>query len=145
MREDEDRMEAVEEWPEDEAEEREEPDEEAVLKEARRLWHQYLVLTHELMKFIDRKDIDTFLSIVPQRGTIVERMKALPKNGFRETEECKKLIEEIRPLDMQIIYKAKAWLNKSRRQNSTVRAYDLTGAGGALARTATGGILNRKL
>ena len=30
-----------------------------------------------------------------------------------------------KPLDMQVIYKAKSWLNKSRHQNATVRAYDL--------------------
>ena len=29
---------------------------------------------------------------------------------------------------MQLIYKAKSWLNKSRRQNATVHAYDLTAA-----------------
>ena len=118
-------------------------EEEKVLAEARDLWQRYLMLTRELLKFIDKQDIDTFLAIVPQRGDLIEKMKALPENQFRETQECKDMIEEIKPLDMQIIYKARSWLNKSRRQNSAVRAYDLTGIGAVNAANARGNIFNR--
>ncbi len=118
-------------------------EDERVLSEARGLWQRYLMLTKELLKFIDRQDIDTFLAIVPQRGELIERMKALPENDFRGTAECKALIEEIKPLDMQIIYKARSWLNKSRRQNNAVRAYDLTGANAVNAVNARGNIFNR--
>ena len=118
-------------------------EDEHVLAEARELWQRYLMLTRELLKFIDRQDIDTFLVIVPQRGELIEKMKALPENGFRETQECRDMIEEIKPLDMQIIYKARSWLNKSRRQNSAVRAYDLTGADAVSAVNARGNIFNR--
>ncbi len=118
-------------------------EDEKVLSEARELWQRYLMLTRELLKFIDRQDIDTFLAIVPQRGDLIEKMKALPENQFRETQECKDMIEEIKPLDMQIIYKARSWLNKSRRQNSAVRAYDLTGADAVTAVNARGNIFNR--
>ena len=118
-------------------------EEEKVLAEARNLWQRYLMLTRELLKFIDKQDIDTFLAIVPQRGDLIEKMKALPENQFRETQECKDMIEEIKPLDMQIIYKARSWLNKSRRQNSAVRAYDLTGADAVTAVNARGNIFNR--
>lgn len=117
--------------------------EDETMAEARALWQRYLVLTKELLKFIDRQDIDTFLAIVPQRGDIIEQMKALPPNGFRETQECKDMVEEIKPLDMQIIYKARSWLNKSRRQNSAVRSYDLTGANAVNAVNARGNIFNR--
>ena len=118
-------------------------EEEKVLAEAWDLWQRYLMLTKELLKFIDQQDIDTFLAIVPQRGDLIEKMKALPENAFRETSECKALIEEIKSLDMQITYKARSWLNKSRRQNSAVRAYDLTGADAVTAVNARGNIFNR--
>jgi hypothetical protein len=68
------------------------------------------------------------MAIVPQRGTIIERMKALPPNDFRRTEECRAMIEEIRTLDQQTMYKARAWLNKSRRQNQAVQSYRLSPA-----------------
>ena len=66
-------------------------------------------------------------------------MKALPENDYRETDECKRLIEQIIPMDRQIIYRAKAWLNKSRRQNSAVRSYDLIESAGL-----RGTVFNRK-
>ena len=105
-------------------------DDEEVIEQARGLWRKYVVITKEMLKFIDKRDVDTFLTLVPQRSQLIELMKALPQNKFRETDECKAMIEQIKPLDMQIAYKARAWLNKSRRQTSTVRSYDLTSAFG---------------
>ena len=86
----------------------------------------YLTLSQELLKFIGQEDIDEFLSLAEQRGRLVDRMKANPATEtYRKTPECAALIDEIHPLDMQLIYKAKAWLNKSRRKNAAVHAYDL--------------------
>ena len=99
-----------------------------VIRQTRELWQRYLVLTKELMKFIDKQDIDTFMDIVPQRGTLIEQMKALPANDFRQREECRQMVEEIKSMDQQIMYKARAWLNRSRRQNQTVQAYRLSPA-----------------
>ena len=118
------------------------PGDKEVLNQARVLWNKYLTLTHELLKFISKGDVDTFFELVNQRDKLIEMMKALPENRFRETDECKNMIEQIKPLDMQIMYKARAWLNKSRRQNNTVRAYDLTGTAGAFGGRGT--IFNRK-
>ena len=118
------------------------PSDEEVLNQASILWNKYLTLTHELLKFISKGDVDTFFELVNQRDKLIEMMKALPENRFRETDECKNMIEQIKPLDMQIMYKARAWLNKSRRQNNTVRAYDLTGTAGAFGSRGT--IFNRK-
>lgn len=115
---------------------------EEVLQQAKSLWHKYLVLTKELLKFISKNDVDTFFDLVSQRDKLIELMKALPENNFRETDECKAIIEQIKPMDMQIMYKARAWLNKSRRQNSAVKSYDLTGSVGVFSGRGT--IFNRK-
>ena len=98
----------------------------AVLSEARRLWQKYFELTKELLKFSDQKDSELFMELVDQRGQLVEKIKELPPNDYRESDECKALIEQMVPMDKQIIYRARAWLNKSRRQNSAVRSYDVT-------------------
>ena len=98
---------------------------EDVLQEARTLWQKYFVLTKELLKFSDQKDPELFMELVDQRERLIQKMKALPENDYRQSEECKKMIEQMIPMDKQIIYRAKAWLNKSRRQNSAVRSYDL--------------------
>ncbi len=105
-------------------------DKEETLKQARTLWQKYFALTKELLKFSDQKDSELFMELVDQRDRLIEKMKALPKNDYRDSEECKKMIEQIIPMDKQIIYRAKAWLNKSRRQNSAVRSYDLIESAG---------------
>lgn len=109
------------------------------MAQAKSNWQMYLTLTQELLKFINKEDIDEFLDLVRQRNIIVERMKALPETeSYRKTLECQELVQKIVPIDMQVIYKAKAWLNKSRRQNATVHAYDLQYI------NPIGNILNRK-
>ena len=113
------------------------------LAAAKNLLAQYKVLTMELLKFLDKGDIDTFFAIVPQRGTVVDKMKALPPEHFakfRETEDCKAMLDELKPIDMQIIYKAKTWLNKSRRQNMAVTAYDVS----AMRPMVAGNIFNKR-
>ena len=109
------------------------------MEQAKANFDMYYLLTQELLKFIDKNDIDQFLDLERQRGTVVERMQALPETEiYRKTEECQALVARIKPLDMQSIYKAKAWLNKSRHQNATVHAYDLQGV------NTLGNILNKK-
>ena len=96
------------------------------LEQARQLWHKYFSLTKELLKFSDQKDSDLFIELVDQREQLIEKIKELPNNNYRDSDECKALIEQMIPMDKQIIYRARSWLNKSKRQNSTVRSYDVS-------------------
>ena len=111
----------------------------SAIEQAKANWEMYYTLSQELLKFIDKQDIDEFVELTQQREAVVTRMKALPETEtYRKTAECQALIERIKPLDMQIIYKAKSWLNKSKRQNATVHAYDLQEI------NPLGNILNKK-
>ncbi|MCR5438270.1 MAG: flagellar protein FliT [Selenomonas sp.] len=111
----------------------------SAMEQAKANWEMYYTLSQELLKFINKQDIDEFLELTQQREAVVTRMKALPETEeYRKTAECQALIERIKPLDMQIIYKAKSWLNKSKRQNATVHAYDLQEI------NPLGNILNKK-
>ena len=96
-----------------------------VVAEARDLWQTYLTLTKELLKFINKQDIDTFLDLVPQRSQLIEKLEALPSKDYLKLDEFKAIAEEIKPMDKEIMYKARAWLTRSRRQNNVVRSYDL--------------------
>ncbi|MBR5913567.1 MAG: flagellar protein FliT [Selenomonadaceae bacterium] len=98
---------------------------EEVVKAAKNLWTNYLSLTHELLKFIDRQDIDTFILIVSNRDQLIKKIDELPSKDYCKLDEFKAIAEQIKPLDREIMYKARAWLNKSRRQNNVVRSYDL--------------------
>ena len=96
------------------------------LDSARILWEKYLTLTQELLKFINQQDIETFLSLVPQRDRLIELMEDLPSKDYLQLDEFKEIGKKIIPMDREIMYKARAWLNKSRRQNSVVKSYDHT-------------------
>ncbi|MBE8952708.1 MAG: flagellar protein FliT [Quinella sp. 1Q7] len=96
------------------------------MERARTLWQKYFALTKELLKFSDQTDNELFTALVDQRSQLIEMIKSLPANNYRESAECRAMIEQIIPMDKQIIYRARAWLNKSRRQNSTVRSYDVS-------------------
>lgn len=87
------------------------------------LWSRYVVLTEELLKFINKKDVDTFFTLVDQRGQLIEQMKQYPDEKFRQTEACKKMIEKIVPIDKEVQFKARAWLAASKKQNSSVKSY----------------------
>ena len=104
------------------------------------LWEKYLAVTKELLKFIKAEDVDTFLQLVDQRQALMEMMQAVPpaERDFSDTDECRAMREEIKPMDMQIMYKARTWLNKSRRNNAQVRNYDVTGYG------ASAGLFSRE-
>lgn len=98
---------------------------EEVVKAAKNLWTNYLSLTQELLKFIDRQDIETFILIVSNRDQLIKKIDELPSKDYCKLDEFKAIAEQIKLLDREIMYKARAWLNKSRRQNNVVRSYDL--------------------
>lgn len=99
--------------------------EEEIIHTAKNLWSNYLSLTQELLKFIDRQDIDTFMMIVEHRQNLIKRIEELPSKDYRKLKEFKEIADKIQPMDREIMYKARGWLNKSRRQNNVVRSYDL--------------------
>ena len=99
--------------------------EEEILNAARHLWKTYLALAEELLKFIEREDIDMFTTIVKQRDQLIEKIEELPSNDYRKLDEFKNIAEQIKKLDRETMYKARSRLNKSRKQNSMVRSYDL--------------------
>ncbi|MCR5833363.1 MAG: flagellar protein FliT [Selenomonadaceae bacterium] len=101
-------------------------DSEKVLRDAKILWQKYFTLTKELLKYSSQKDSELFMEMVDQRGQLIEKIKALPENNYRQTEECQALIKQMVPMDKQIMYQARAWLNKSKRRNSAVRSYDIS-------------------
>lgn len=104
------------------------------------LWEMYLDLSRELLKFIKAEDIDTFLQLVDQRQHIMERLQEIPQaqHVFGTSAAGIALREEIRPIDMQIMYKARTWLNKSRRNNMAVKSYDIVGY------EAAGNVFNKR-
>lgn len=90
------------------------------------LWEKYLEVTKDLLKFINAEDIDTFLELVNQRQQLMEMLKKLPSHEFANTQVGKEIRKTIEPMDREIMFKARSWLNKSKRNNMAVKSYDIT-------------------
>ena len=54
---------------------------------AKKLWDTYYMLTQELLKFINKQDIDEFLELVRQRTVIFDRLQAMPDKSYQQTKE----------------------------------------------------------
>ena len=102
-------------------------DEQRARAQAEEDFRLYLTLSEEMLKFISREDVEEFLDLQQQRDALVERMKKNPATeAFREEAACRAIVARIQPIEQQLLYKAKAWLNKSRRQTAAVKNYSVT-------------------
>lgn len=110
--------------------------------QAAELWRKFLVVTQEMRKFLARSDIDMFLSLLEQRQRLQASLEKLRDDTYHRTAEGKALIAQINPINTEIQYQAQLWLNKTKRQQSTARAYDSLGDVG---QGRVGNILNKFL
>ncbi len=99
----------------------------------------YLAISEEMLKFLKEDDVDRFLDLERQRAVIFARMEEQGLEAFKTTEEGRALLERLKPIEMQLIYSTKVWLNKARTQNDTVRSYEVRGF------NPSGHLLNREL
>lgn len=90
---------------------------------ARSLWQQFLMLTGEMKKFIEKDDVDMFFDLAKQRETVFGWIEALVADDFRDTPEGKALLAELKPLDLDMQQAAKRWLNTARHRSDSVEAY----------------------
>lgn len=108
--------------------------------QAAELWRKFLVVTQEMRKFLLQSDIDMFLSLMEQRLRLQKLIEELRDDAYHRTEEGRALIAQINPINAEIQYQAQLWLNKTKRQQSTARAYDSLGDVG---QGRVGNVLNR--
>lgn len=99
--------------------------------QAAELWRKFLVVTQEMRKFILRNDIEMFLTLLEQRQRLQKLLEDLRDDTYHKTEAGKALIAQINPINAEIQYQAQLWLNKTKRQNATARAYDSLGLVGS--------------
>lgn len=102
------------------------------------VWEKYLTITRELLKFINQGDVDTFVQLAGQRNVLFQMLLDIEPHTFGHTPEGAAIREQIKPLDQEIMYKARTWLNKSKRRNMAVKSYDITGM------LSSGNVFNRK-
>ena len=91
--------------------------------DAKELWEKYYILTMEMQKFLNRENIDEFLSIAEQRNVIFDRMQAAITPKDKETEEYKAFLAKLQPIAKDVLDRSKVWLARSKQRNVKVRSY----------------------
>lgn len=62
---------------------------------AEALWQDYLFLTKEMLKFLDREDMELFHELMDQRERMQSIIDETPDNGFRVSSQGRSLLAEI--------------------------------------------------
>ena len=105
---------------------------------AQKLWEKFLRLTQEMLRFLEKENVDMFLELLTQRLALQKSIEELANDTYHLTPEGKALIEQINPLNVKIQYKVQLWLNTTRKNQNMARAYD------SLGYSTTGHQLNRE-
>lgn len=88
------------------------------------LWGKFLVITQEMLKFIEKKDIDMFLSLLDQRLKLQGKIEKLKDKSYHLTPAGKQVIQQINTLNEKIQVLVQKWVNNSRQQQHIAKAYD---------------------
>lgn len=92
-------------------------------KTAQALWHDYLFLTKEMLKFFDKQDMELFYHLMNQRGRLQTIIEQNPDDGFITSEAGQNLIKEIEKVNQDIGKAMQIRMGKSKRQHQVVKAY----------------------
>lgn len=95
---------------------------------AKALWQDYRVLTKEMLKFLDRQDMALFYNILNQREQIQFIIEQTEDDGFKDSPEGRRLLEEIQSENELITNNLQFWLNSSKRHRQVSQIYNKVGA-----------------
>ncbi len=56
---------------------------------AAELWQDYLFLSREMLKFLERKEHELFLELMSQRETVQQMLDGLAKDDFKHTRKVR--------------------------------------------------------
>lgn len=97
---------------------------------AAELWQDYLFLSHEMLKFLERKEHELFLELMSQRENVQQMLDELANDDFKHTERGQVLFLELRGLNLSITQKVQLFLNHAKQKHSASKAYDSYGDAG---------------
>ena len=95
--------------------------------QAEELWEKYYMLSAEMLKFIERDEVEVFLQLLEQRTAVQQLLEQLDDKIWPKTTAGQALYAKLKPVDMQLQYNARLWLNKSKQKNQAIKSYDLLG------------------
>lgn len=93
----------------------------------RELWEQYDFLSQEMLKFLQKQDVDTFLELLQQRNFFEEKIMQSSERDFIRSEEGQGLLKRAVGLTQQALLLSRQWINRTGKQRTVGRAYEAMG------------------
>lgn len=97
---------------------------EGIEKTVSALWQDYLFLTKEMGKFLDKQDLDLFLELVSQRERLQTMIEKRQSQAYQDTPPDQSLLSEIAQTNQLVLNKLKYMMNMEDKQHNISRAYD---------------------
>lgn len=88
------------------------------------LWQDYLFLTQEMNKFLDKQDSDMFLELLTQRERLQSIIESKHSHDFSNSEQGQSMFEKISKINSIISDKVQYILNTEQKNQNLSRAYD---------------------
>ena len=95
-----------------------------VEKSASVLWQDYLFLTQEMNKFLDKQDSDMFLELLTQRERLQSMIENKYSQDFINSKQGQEICTEIAETNHIISNKVQYILNTEQKNQNLSRAYD---------------------
>ena len=89
----------------------------------RLLWQNYRFLTKEMLKFLDKHDMDLFYKLLAQRAELQTQIEAAVDDGFKDSEEGRKTLTEIQHDDRLLLNHLQMKRHKVNEQRKVIGAY----------------------
>jgi uncharacterized protein YerC len=88
------------------------------------LWEDYLFLTQEMNKFLDKQDSDMFLELLTQRERLQTMIESKHSYDFMNSEQGREIVAQISKINNIISNKVQYILNTEQKNQNLSRAYD---------------------
>lgn len=88
------------------------------------LWQDYLFLTREMAKFLNRQDFELFEELLSQRENLQAKLDETPDDGFKTSAEGRKILQEINFNNKLLTRRLEILRNGANQQQNITRAYE---------------------
>lgn len=92
-------------------------------KSAEHLWQDYRFLTKEMLKFLEKQDMELFYELMDQRERLQSMIEKTPDNGFKRSPEGRIIYEEIGKANQEILYHLQVKYGQLKRHRQVANAY----------------------
>jgi len=96
-------------------------------KTAQALWQDYLFLTKEMLKFIDKQDMELFYELMDQREQLQTIIDETPDEGFKLSPKGLSLLTEVQKDNQVIFHDLQFKHSRAKRHQQVSEVYSSAG------------------